>query len=270
VRALRGLVEACHAGPTALVTAFAVATAASSGLSTSRTVLVGVAVLLGQLSIGWSNDWRDARDDVRTDRVEKPIVRGWVSARTVGVGAAVAATLCVPASLALGWRPGLAHLVAVASAWAYNFVLKPTPLSWLPFALSFGLLPVVVALALPGHPSADAPVVAASALFGVAAHLTNGVKDMEADAVTGVRGLPQRLGVTAATSLSATAVLAAVVAVAASRPGWAPVLLGAAAAVLAAISVWRAAHGQAQRLFELSMAAAAPVVLAIVVTGGVR
>lgn len=270
MRVTRGLVQACHPGPTALVTAFGAAAAAASGLGAVRTLLVGLAVLVGQLSVGWSNDWRDAGDDLRTNRAEKPVVRGDLTRSGLGVATAIAAVLCVPASLALGWRAGVVHLVAVASAWGYNFVLKPTVLSWLPFAVSFGLLPSVVALALPGHPWADPAVRAVSALFGVAAHLTNGVKDMAADAATGVRGLPQRLGVVPATSLSALTVLAATAVLASARPGPSMIPVGAAVVVLASAAVLRAVRGRPDYLFELSMAAAVPVVIGLVVTGGVR
>src|SRR3954469_12137156 len=61
---LRGLVLACHPLPTVAVTAFATAYAAAVGLSAGRVALVAVAVLLGQLSIGWCNDWVDAPRDV--------------------------------------------------------------------------------------------------------------------------------------------------------------------------------------------------------------
>ena len=270
MRAVRGLVEACHPGPTALVTAFAAAVAAASGLELARTLLVALAVLLGQLSVGWSNDWRDAVDDVRTSRTEKPIVRGDLTRAGLGKATVVAAVLCVPASLALGVGAGLLHLVAVASAWIYNFVLKPTVLSWLPFAVSFALLPSVVALALPGHPWPDSSVMVVSGLFGVAAHMTNGVKDMAADAVTGIRGLPQRLGVVRATVASALLVVVATAVVAAARPDPAMIPVAGAVAVLASAAVIRAVRGRADHLFELSMAAAVPIVVAIVVTGGVR
>ena len=56
----------------------------------------------------------------------------------VPVGAVVVAlALSVP----LG--PGLvaAHAIALASAWAYNAGLKSTPLSIVPFLVSFGLFP---------------------------------------------------------------------------------------------------------------------------------
>jgi len=270
VRALRGLIEAAHAGPTVLVTAFAAATAAASGLGAAPTATVGFAVLLGQLSIGWSNDWWDARDDLSTARADKPIVAGLVTERAVRRGAFIAATLCVPVSLALGWRAGLIHLLAVASGWSYNLGLKATLLSWLPYALSFGLLPGVVALALPGHPRPDWSVVAASALVGVAAHLTNGVKDLDADAATGIRGLPQRLGIRVATLLSAACVVDAVAVLVVARTGVAAVALGVLAVALALCAVARALQGRADGLFGLSMAAAAPVVITMVVTGGVR
>lgn len=268
--ALRGLVEACHPGPTALVTAFATSAGAASGLTGARTATLGAAVLLGQLSVGWSNDWWDARADLAAARPEKPVVRGLVTAALLQRCAFTALLLCVPVSLGLGWRGGLAHLVAVASAWFYNLRLKTTVLSWAPFALSFGLVPWFVALSAPSHPRPAAAVVVASALFGVAAHLTNGVKDMDADALTGVRGLPQRLGVLRATVLSAGCVAASVGALLIARPSPLSALLGAAALLLAAVAVRRAAGGTAHRLFELSMAAAAPVVVAVVVTGGVR
>ena len=56
--------------------------------------------------------------------------------------ALAAAAACVVLSLALGWRAGLTHVAAVAVAWAYNARLKSTPWSWLPYAVSFGLLRV--------------------------------------------------------------------------------------------------------------------------------
>lgn len=270
MRALRGLVEACHPGPTALVTVFATAAAAASGVSGAVTATLATAVLLGQLSIGWCNDWWDARDDLSTSRPEKPVVQGLVTSGLLKRCAFVALLICVPVSLALGWRGGSAHLAAVASAWSYNLRLKTTLLSWVPFALSFGLLPWFVALSAAGHPHPAASVVVASSLFGVGAHLTNGVKDIEADALTGVRGLPQRLGVLRATTTSAACVAAAVGVLVVARPSLVSALLGAAALLLAAVAVRRAAGGSARRLFELSMAAAAPVVVAVVVTGGVR
>ena len=81
----------------------------------------------------------------------------------------------------------------MASAWAYNLGLKATAWSWLPYAVSFGLLPSVAGLA-PGSDGLPWWVNAAGALLGVGAHLVNVVPDLADDAATGVRGLPHRLG----------------------------------------------------------------------------
>ena len=49
--------------------------------------------------------------------------------------------ICTPhlgTSLASGLLAGLAHLVGVAAAWAYNLGLKSTRISWVPYAVAFG------------------------------------------------------------------------------------------------------------------------------------
>src|SRR4051794_13186079 len=136
------LVAACHPGPTVAVTALATALAVSVD---ARPVRVALAFLAGQLSVGWSNDWVDAERDRSVGRADKPVVQG-LPVPTLRLASLLAATACVPLSLALGPRAGGAHLVAVASAWSYNLWLKATLLSWLPYALSFGLLPNVITL----------------------------------------------------------------------------------------------------------------------------
>ena len=187
--------RAAHAGPTVAVTGFALAWGVLGADLAPGTLLVLVlAVLTGQLAIGWTNDWADARRDTVAGRADKPVATGAVSRRTVGAAALVAAAGCVVASLLLGWVPGLVHLLAVAAGLAYDLALKSTLLSPLPYALAFGLLPGVATLS-GAHPAWPAPAAtAAAALLGVAAHLANTVPDAEDDARTGVAGLPQRIG----------------------------------------------------------------------------
>jgi 4-hydroxybenzoate polyprenyltransferase len=195
------LVRACHPEPTAAVTALAAALAASAGASPWK---VGAAFLSGQLSVGWSNDWVDAERDVAVGRADKPVVQG-LPVSTVRTAALVALAACVPLSLLMGTWAGAAHLVAVASAWLYNVRLKATVLSFAPYALSFGLVPSVVTLGLPGHPVAPWWATGAGALLGVGAHGANVLPDLEDDAATGVRGLPHRLGRGPTTVLSGLA-----------------------------------------------------------------
>jgi 4-hydroxybenzoate polyprenyltransferase len=172
------------------VTGLAGALAAGAGANLAGTVL---AVLAGQLSIGWANDLIDAERDAAAGRSEKPVVSGQVSAHVLRVGIWTAGGACLPLSFAaFGIRGGLAHLLAVASAHGYNLGLKATVLSWLPYAISFGLLPAAILMGA-GHqaPWQWSP---AGAVLGIAAHLANVVRDIEADARVGLRGLPQRLG----------------------------------------------------------------------------
>ena len=207
------LLRASHPEPTVAVTALATAVAASAGRGVGGCVLVAATVLTGQLSIGWSNDVIDAGRDTDAGRRDKPIAAGAISSRVVVAASGAAVVLCVPLSLAHGWRAGLAHLVCVGGGWAYNMGLKRTLLSFLPYAVSFGLLPAFIALGLDGSPSPRPWVVVAGALLGVGAHFLNVVPDVSDDLAAGVRGLPQRLGVRSARTGGAAllAVAAAVV-----------------------------------------------------------
>jgi 4-hydroxybenzoate polyprenyltransferase len=227
------LVRACHPEPTAAVTAIATSLAVMSGLG-ARSGWVAAAFLTGQLSVGWSNDWIDRERDVRSARADKPVVRGDVSAATLRTAALVALALCVPLSLAMGWQAGVAHLVAVAAAWAYNARLKSTVLSFLPYAVAFGLVPSIVVLGLEGRPWAPAWATVAGALLGVGAHLANTLPDLEEDLANGVRGLPHRLGARASAALSAVLLLLAAV-VLAFGPG-SPGRLAVVAVVVAAVA----------------------------------
>ncbi|MCU1673210.1 MAG: rane protein, partial [Frankiales bacterium] len=198
----RALVDACHPEPTAAVTAVVTALAVSAGRGAGA-VVVAAAFLSGQLSVGWSNDWIDADRDRRTGRPDKPVQRGEVTPHQLRTAALVAVAACMPLSLLMGVRAGLAHLLAVAAAWAYNARLKSTVLSWVPYALAFGLIPSIITLGLDGSPWAPWWATAAGALLGVGAHLANVLPDLEDDVATGVRGLPHRLGAPVTAALSA-------------------------------------------------------------------
>jgi 4-hydroxybenzoate polyprenyltransferase len=275
---LRSLLLSSHPGPTATVTVLAVVLGAGSGLGPGRVVLVGVAFLLGQLSIGFSNDWVDAARDRAVDRRDKPVARGDVSVSTVRTAAWVTAALTVPASFVLGWQAAVAHLVLVASGWAYNLWLKRTAWSVAPFVLSFGLLPAVVTLAAQ-PPAVAAPwALAVGGVFGVAIHFTNVLPDLEDDATTGVDGLPHRLGrvvsgVVAFVALGVAAllvVLGPVVAGTSDRPGaLALVALGTCLAVATAGVVLVVTRPPGRLLFQLIIAASLVVAAQLALSGTV-
>jgi 4-hydroxybenzoate polyprenyltransferase len=219
LRAGRGLTLACHAGPTLAVTALAAALAVSAGRTASGVVLVTAAVLVTQLATGWCNDAVDWRRDAAVGRQDKPIPRGDVSARAVGTAAVVATVVAVPLAFASGVPAGIALTAALASALAYDLGLKATVWSWLPFAVSFGLLPASIVLGLPGHPMPPRWVVAAGALLGIGAHVANVLPDTADDLATGVRGLPQRLGPARARVLVALALVGAAAFLVLGPPG---------------------------------------------------
>lgn len=202
------LLRACHPVPCAAVTIFATVLGAKAGNSTATCVLLAVAVLLGQLSIGWSNDRVDAARDRAAGRSAKPLAHDAAARRIVERAIAVVLAGTVAFSLALGWRAGLVHLLAVGCGWLYNLVFKSTWLSWLPYAVAFGALPAIATFARADHQAPAPWAVGAAALLGVAAHITNTLPDLQADRATGIEGLPHRIGARIALLLAAATLLA--------------------------------------------------------------
>jgi 4-hydroxybenzoate polyprenyltransferase len=183
-----------HPGPTVAVTAVTAILAVGVGVPPVAGVLVTAAVFLGQVSVGLSNDWIDAERDAAVGRRDKPIARGWVDAGLVRTVSVVTALLAVLLTVPIGWAVTAAHVVFIASAWSYNAWLKRTPLSVLPFIVSFGLLPAIVTLAAQPPWFAPPTALGAGALLGVAAHFSNVLPDLADDRATGIVGLPHRLG----------------------------------------------------------------------------
>jgi 4-hydroxybenzoate polyprenyltransferase len=228
------------------------------------------AILSGQLFVGWSNDLIDADLDRRQGRSDKPVAARRIASQAVLVAALAALGLCLPLSLASGLAAGLVHLVAVASATAYNLGLKTTAASALPYALSFGLLPSFVSLGLPTQHLAPAWVMAAGALLGVGGHFTQSLPDIGRDRAQGLRGLPQRLGPRASSLLAAGSLLAAAALVAVGPARHSALSLGSlVACALATVGVVVAAlGGHPLAAFRLTLVSAGVVVAAFVAGGG--
>ena len=245
IRVIRSLIRACHPEPTAAVTAGATALAIGAGHSLRSAAVLGAAVLAGQLSIGWGNDWIDAPRDRSVGRTDKPVASGALSPRTIAVAAWLAAAATVALSLWFGVFAAAFHVVAVAVGWLYNWPLKTTWASVLPYAVAFGLLPGFVVAALPHHPAPPWWLVAAGALLGAGAHFANTLPDLKLDARTGVRGLPQRLGAGASQAITIVLLLAAGAVLAVyqgSMVGW--LVVGASGLVLGAAVAARARYGE--------------------------
>jgi 4-hydroxybenzoate polyprenyltransferase len=208
----------CHPLPSLAVTALSAGLAALADLPLGRGILLTAAVFTGQLSIGWSNDYLDVDRDRAVDRPDKPVAAGAVSSRVAANAAGAALILTLALSTTLGWPGGAASLATVLCGWLYNLGLKATLLSWLPYAVAFGMLPAIATLSAspPRWPAAWA--MTAGALLGVAAHLANTLPDLYQDAATGVRGLPHQLGAKA-TAVAGAGILLAASAVILFGPG---------------------------------------------------
>jgi 4-hydroxybenzoate polyprenyltransferase len=248
------LARATHLEPALAVTVVAVLLAVAAGVTPGRTALVGVAVLAGQASIGWCNDWLDADRDRAVGRLDKPVVQGAVSTDQLRRATLAAVAVAVVASLLLGVVPGLLLLGLVASGLAYDAGLKRTALSPLPYLTGFGALPAGVVAAAPGTPVAPWWLVAAGAALGGAAHVANVAPDVDDDLATGVRGLPHRIGPVASAVAGAVLLGTASLLLVLGPPG-PPSVLGWAACVLAAPAVVLAALAGSPRARRLAFPA---------------
>jgi 4-hydroxybenzoate polyprenyltransferase len=261
------LAAACHPGPTVAVTVLGALLAVASGAGPLGVAQLTLVFLVGQLSIGWSNDWVDAARDAEVARADKPVAQGQVDRGTVGRAALVAAVLTVPLSFSLGLRAGVAHLVAVGAGWVYNLGVKATVWSWAPYAVCFGLLPAVVTLSLPGSPRPAWWAMAAGALLGVGAHLANVLPDLEDDRATGISGLPHRLGRTGSTGLACVVLLlasAVVVLAPAGSPGavgWAALAVTTLLALAGTLVALRTTSSRLPFLLTIAVAAVDVVLL---------
>jgi 4-hydroxybenzoate polyprenyltransferase len=194
VTRLAAYARACHPLPAAAVTA--VITVCGWALGWRGTELLGLALAVGvgQLSVGWSNDAIDADLDARSGRTSKPTVAGLVRPRELWV----AAWCALVASALLSWAVaggagGSWYVLWLGAAWAYNLRLSRTSWSWLPYAVAFGSVPPLLTVGLDG--SAPAPwMVVVFAVVGVAAHLANALPDLEDDAAAGAGGAAVALG----------------------------------------------------------------------------
>jgi 4-hydroxybenzoate polyprenyltransferase len=238
--------------------------------------VVGVAAAVGatQLAVGWVNDWLDADRDRLSGRGDKPVAVGAVSRRTVGI-AGLISSLAIPF---LGLPFGVAATICITLvgifALLYDWPLKSTGLSVLPYLVAFGLLPAFVVIALPGHPWPPAWLVAAGSLLGGGAHFANVLPDLADDAATGVRGLPHRIGAAGSTIAAAVLLLAATLTLVFGPPGppsWAGSAAAAAAVVVLPLGWYAAqrARGRPVAMFRAVLVVALIDIVLLVFSGRV-
>jgi 4-hydroxybenzoate polyprenyltransferase len=193
MKSLKAYAQAAHFGPTMLITAI-------SFLLASRlwwegpAYVIAFTVFLGQLLIGWSNDVYDYQDDLKHNRVNKPLVSGQLKIEKLRRATFILLPFAVIANLLgpLGLKGGAVYLLGVGCGIAYNFYFKFRITSPLVYFIALAALPASIFYAVDRNPPLW--VLATSSLLGVAFHFANVLKDLSADRDSQIGGLPQRLG----------------------------------------------------------------------------
>ena len=190
---VNGLRLASHFGPTVIVTTISL-TLSLFYTSWQNAIMIAVGVALGQLVVGWSNDLYDYADDLSHQRMNKPLVKGTITRELLMRCLIIMVPLSFLANLLgpLGINGGLVYMFGIACGVAYNLYFKFNIFSPLPYALAFAALPSSIVIAQEQTPPVWMWL--GGALFGVAAHFVNVLKDIDEDQISGIGGLPQRLG----------------------------------------------------------------------------
>ena len=266
------LIKSSHPEPGGAVTVAMTLLAVGVGHRGWAILGVFLAVAATQLAVGWVNDWLDADRDRVAGRRDKPVAAGAVPRRTVGIAGLIAAVAVPLLGLPFGLAATICITLVGVFALLYDWPLKSTPFSIVPYLVAFGLLPAFVVVALPGHPAPPAWLVAAGSLLGGGAHFANVLPDLADDAATGVRGLPHRIGATGSTVAAACLLLAATLTLVFGPPGppsWAGWAAGVAAVVVLPLG-WYAAQrtkGRPVAMFRAVIVVALVDVLLLIFSG---
>ncbi len=195
-RRIWGLAAASHPFPVAMVvtlTGVMGVASARGSLDGGRFALMLTAMLLNQLSIGWTNDYVD-RDRDAVHQPDKPIPAGVVEARLVPPLVVIALVGLLAAGVALGPEALTLLAVGTAAGMVYNFGVKDTALSWLPYVVAFACVPPFVWLSLDVYRSELLWLYVIAPAFVVSMHLGQSLPDVESDPAVGRWGLAPRLG----------------------------------------------------------------------------
>ena len=190
-----GLAKASHFGPSLLVTSLSYFFAQLYWQPGSA-LIIALGFFSGQLIVGWSNDLIDYTDDLSHQRMNKPLVAGLISRKFLQSWLAVMIPVALVINLfgPLGFVGGGLSIFAIVWALGYNFYFKCNIFSPLPYAVAFAILPSCMAFSQDKTPPTWMWL--GGALFGMAAHFLNVLKDMDQDHASGIKGLPQRCGKT--------------------------------------------------------------------------
>ena len=147
-----------------------------------------------QASIGTLNDLVDIERD-RGHKPGKPLPTGLIAIPTARAIAAGGLLLGLVLSVAVRPILGVIALLGVATGYAYDFRLKASRWSWLPFTIGIPLLPVYAWVGATGRlPAVFFVLVPLAVMGGAALALANELADDERDRGAGVETSVVALG----------------------------------------------------------------------------
>jgi 4-hydroxybenzoate polyprenyltransferase len=183
-----------HPFPSSLVALAVGGLVLIEGGDAARALLLALAMVGFQVSIGATNDLADRALDALA-KPWKPLPAGRVSAAATRRIALVGYLMGAALSFMAGFAPLLVGLVGHGLGLAYDLRLKRAGWGWLAFALALPLVPIFAWTgAGAGLPPRLGALVPLGALAGLQLALANELVDLDADAAAHGRGLAVRLG----------------------------------------------------------------------------
>lgn len=192
------LLRAAHPRQAVLTALALTAATALADHPAREMVLVFATVLVGQAVLGWHNDIVDESADAAHERAGKPIADGRLETGTAWFALSCAVLLLVPLAVSNGTWAGVAYLASVVVGMLGNIALRRGILSFVPWAVAFGLYPFFLSYGGWGGGSHGGPpqwvMVALSAALGVGVHVLLALWGLVNDNEDGWTYLPLKLG----------------------------------------------------------------------------
>jgi 4-hydroxybenzoate polyprenyltransferase len=196
-RQLPALIRASHPRQAVAIAVVVGLLVGLSGRAAREVAIAAAAVLVAQLIMGLVNDLLDVDLDKASGSDDKPIAMGVVPPGNASFAVAVLLLLVIPLSLQNGTSAGLFLLGTLVVGYVHNRWLHRTLLSWVGWAVTFGMLAWFVTLGSWGQSGdGSAPYTwftVLCALLGVCVHFLTSLPDLVRDNASRVRHLPLRV-----------------------------------------------------------------------------
>ena len=196
LRRLQGYWLMIHPLPVMMVITFAAVLALATtreATDFSRLVRAIATLFFSQVTVGVSNDYHDRALDAQ-GQTWKPLARGIVSPGEARAIIAIAFVLMLAFAISLGPIVLLLALLGTFAGQLYNFWLRETSFSWLPYIVGFIVLPISIWVAMERFDPRQLALVPIGLPLLIGVHLAQTLPDSETDFALGARGFAVTLG----------------------------------------------------------------------------